>query len=187
MAGGKSSRMGVNKAFVELHGKPLIAHVLDRVSDLGQNETILIANSPADYSHLELPVYSDLIPGKGSLGGIYSAIHYSSSQYTLVVACDMPLLNRDLLRYMIDLCESPVDVIAPRVAGHPQGLHAIYSKDCLDLIRQQLDAGWLKVVGFHDSVRVRCLDEIEYQRFDPNGFSFFNINTPQDLKRVSEL
>jgi molybdopterin-guanine dinucleotide biosynthesis protein A len=187
MAGGKSSRMGVNKAFVELHGKPLIGHVLDRVSDLEQEETILIANSPADYDHLGLPVYPDLIPGKGSLGGIYSAIHDSRSQYTLVVACDMPLLNPDLLRYMIGLCSGPVDVIAPRVEGHPQGLHAIYSKDCLEPIHRQLDAGRLKVIGFHQDVRVRYLDEPEYGRFDPNGLSFFNVNTPQDLKKVSEL
>ena len=187
MAGGQSSRMGVNKAFVELHGKPLIGHVLDKVNDLGQDETILITNSPADYAHLGLPTYTDLIPGMGSLGGIYSAIHYSVSSHTLVVACDMPLLNPGLLRYMIDLRNQPVDVIAPRREGHPQGLHAIYSKDCLDPIRQQLDTGRFKVIGFHVRVRVRYLDEMEYEQYDPNGLSFFNVNTPQDLKKVSEL
>lgn len=187
MAGGQSSRMGVNKAFVELDGKPLINHVLERTRELGQEETILIANTPDEYRHLNLPVFTDVIPGKGSLGGIYSAIHHGVGDFTLIVACDMPLLNRNLIGHMVSLCYSSLDLIAPRVKGHPQGLHAIYGKECLEPIRQQLSIGWLKVVGFHAHVRVRYLDEPEYEQFDPKGLSFFNVNTPQDLKKVREL
>ncbi len=106
-AGGKSSRMGTDKSFVPLLGKPMIERVIERVSSLGQNETILITNRPDEYAYLKLPMFSDVLPEKGSLGGIYTALHYSTSEYTLCVACDMPFLNPKLLRYMIALRDEP--------------------------------------------------------------------------------
>ena len=74
IAGGQSRRMGRDKAFVELGGKPLIEHVIQRSADLGQAETIIITNKPAQYAHLGLPMYRDVLPDKGSLGGIYTAL-----------------------------------------------------------------------------------------------------------------
>ena len=185
-AGGQSSRMGTDKAFVTLRDKPIIEHVIERVRDLGQSETMLITNRPDDYAHLGLPMYSDVIPDKGALGGIYTAIERAKSQYVLVVACDMPFLNPKLLRYMLSLLEtdSPPDVIVPRVENYPQGLHAIYSKACLDPIKQQLDENRLKVIGFYSQVNVHYLDEAVYQPFDPAGNAFFNVNTPEQLEEA---
>jgi molybdopterin-guanine dinucleotide biosynthesis protein A len=186
LAGGKSSRMGVDKSFVPLLGQPMIERVLARVSNLGQHETILVTNRPDDYSHLSLPMYTDVIPEKGSLGGIYSAITYSQNDYTLALACDMPFVNPELLRYMLTLC-AEFDIIVPRVDGYPQGLHAIYRKTCLGPIGEQLEADRLKVIGFYDSVRVRYLDEPEYLPLDPQKLSFQNINTPQELEAAQLL
>lgn len=190
MAGGKSSRMGTDKSFVPLLGKPMIEHVIARLAGLGQDETLLVTNRPDDYTYLGLPMYGDVMPEKGSLGGIYTAIHYSRSPYTLVVACDMPFVNRKLLRYMIDLLDAEqglFDVIVPRVEGYPEGLHAIYDKACLVPIRNRLEADQLKVIGFYNDVRVRYLDEPEYATIDPKGMSFQNINTPQELQRAQTL
>jgi len=188
MAGGKSSRMGTDKSFVQLLGKPMIEHLLEKVTDLGQSETILITNRPTEYNHLNIPMYGDALPEKGSLGGIYTAVHHSSSPYTLVVACDMPFVNPSLLKHMISLSEGDAfDVIVPRVDGYPEGLHAIYSKACLEPIRQRLDADKLKVMGFYEDVRVRYLDESEYQQFDAKGLSFYNVNTPQELEDARRL
>lgn len=188
MAGGKSSRMGTDKSFVQLLGKPMIEHLLEKVADLGQIETILITNRPNEYNHLNIPMYGDVLPEKGSLGGIYTAIHHSRNPYTLVIACDMPFVNPALLKHMISLCEGDAfDVIVPRVEGYPEGLHAIYGKACLDPIRQRLDADKLKVMGFYDDVRVRYLDEPEYQQFDAKGLSFYNVNTPQELEQAQRL
>jgi molybdenum cofactor guanylyltransferase len=181
IAGGKSSRMGTNKSFVELHGKPIIEHVISRVAEFG--EPILITNQPAEYAHLNLPMYGDVLPEKGSLGGIYTALYYSSTPYTLVVACDMPFVNPALLRYMLTLREG-FDVIVPRVEGYPEGLHAVYSRACLQPIRQKLDQDKLKVIGFYSDTIVRYLDEPEYQPLDPQGLSFFNVNTPEDLQKA---
>jgi molybdopterin-guanine dinucleotide biosynthesis protein A len=188
MAGGKSSRMGTDKSFVPLLGKPMIQHVIERLADLGQDETLLISNRPDDYGHLGLPIYKDVIPEKGSLGGIYSALHHSRNIYTLVVACDMPFVRPALLSYMIELLkEDTFDVIVPRVEGYPEGLHAVYSQNCMIPIRQKLDANHLKVIRFYEEVRVRYLDEPEYGRFDPHGLSFKNINTPDELQAAQLL
>ncbi|GAB4576024.1 MAG: molybdenum cofactor guanylyltransferase [Anaerolineae bacterium] len=193
MAGGQSRRMGTDKAFVTLDGKPLVAHLLARLAPVARRETLLITNRPADYAHLGLPMFADVLPGKGSLGGIYTALHYSRSPYTLVLAVDMPFVQPALLQYMIDLCGEgeaqgqAYDVIAPRVAGYPQGLHAIYRKTCLPIIRQRLEADRLRVIGFYDEVHVRTLDEPEYQALDPQGLSFFNVNTPEQLAEAQAM
>ncbi len=185
MAGGKSSRMGTDKSFVKLKGKPVIEHVLERVSSLGQAETLLITNRPGEYMYLKLPMYSDIVPDKGSLGGIYTAIHHSRYNHALIVACDMPFVNKALLQHMLSLRED-YDVIVPVVDGHPQGLHAIYSKNCLGPIRRRLDADRLKVIGFYDDVRVRYLQPTEHQLIDPQGLSFFNVNTPNELEQARQ-
>jgi molybdopterin-guanine dinucleotide biosynthesis protein A len=190
MAGGKSSRMGRDKAFVSLLGRHMIEHVIERVSNLGQDETILITNRPDEYAHLALPMYTDVLVDKGSLGGIYSAVTYSTSPYTLVVACDMPFVNPELLRYMVgllDKTDKPFDVIVPRVDGYPEGLHALYGKGCLAAVRDQLDRNQLKVVGFYPNVRVRYLDEPEYQRLDPQKRSFQNVNTPEEIQQAEAI
>lgn len=189
LAGGESSRMGTDKAFVPLLGKPMIAHIIDRMRSLEPAALILITNRPADYKPLGLPVFSDVLPGKGALGGIYTALHHSPHPHTLVVACDMPFLNPELLRYMLALREEdggPYDVIIPRINDHPQGIHAVYSKTCLEPIRARIDADRLKVVGFHDAVRVRYIDAPEYRPLDLQGLSFININTPDELRRVQK-
>jgi molybdopterin-guanine dinucleotide biosynthesis protein A len=186
VAGGKSTRMGRDKSFVVLNGRSLIEHVLERTRGLGQAETILIVNQPALYAHLGLPMFTDLLPDKGSLGGIYTAIHHSGAPYTLCVACDMPFLNAELLRYQISLAPD-YDVVAPRVDHYPEGLHAVYSRACLPAIRARLAADRLKVIGFYQDVRVRYLDEPEWQRFDPEGLSFRNINTPGELDAAGAI
>jgi len=190
IAGGKSSRMGTDKAFVVLNNKSLIEHVIDQVSSLGQSETILIANRPDAYAHLRLPMYTDVVPEKGSLGGIYTAIFYSQNPYTLTIACDTPFVKPDLLRYMLSLLnasDGPFDVVVPRVKEFPQGLHAIYSKACLVPIRERMDADRLHVIGFYPKVRVRYLTEGEYAPFDPQGVSFFNVNTPDELEYARRI
>jgi len=187
-AGGKSSRMGTDKAFVNILGKPLIEHIIERVADVGQSETILITNRLPDYAHLTLPMYADVLPGKGSLGGIYSAIYHSTHPYVLVLACDMPFVSTDLLRLMAALRDGDAyDVIVPRVEGYPQGLHALYSKNCLEPIRERLEANKLKVIGFYDDVRVCYLDEDVYEQFNPKGLAFYNVNTPEELKEARKL
>ncbi|WP_374689630.1 molybdenum cofactor guanylyltransferase [Promineifilum sp.] len=180
-AGGKSSRMGVDKSFVPFLGRPMIEVVRDRVAGLG-DEVILITNNQEPYAYLDLPMFGDIYPDSGPLGGIYTAIHHASHPHTLVVACDMPWLNRPLLEYMVGLRET-ADIIVPRWEKFPEPLHAIYSKACLEPIREKLEAQQLKITAFFGRVRLRFVDRPEIERFDPEGRSFANVNTPDDLAK----
>jgi len=183
MAGGQSSRIGTDKSFVLFEGRPMIENVLDTVSGLG-DETLLITNKPDEYEHLNLSMVSDVYPGLGPLGGIFTAVHAASHPHTLIVACDMPWLNRPLLEYMISLRQT-ADVVVPRWEKFPEPLHAIYSKACLDPIEEKLKARMLKITVFFGQVNVRFVEREEIERFDEDGRSFANINSPQDLKEAS--
>lgn len=186
MAGGQSSRMGRNKAFVEVGGKPIIQRIIQRVRDLG-SEIILVTATPADYAHLDVQLVDDLYPGKGPLGGIYTALTHAGHEHALVVSCDQPFLNPDFLRHLISL-RAGFDVIVPLSQdGYPQSMQAVYSKQCLSPIRQRLDEDRLKVIGFFSDVRVREVSGDEIDRFDPNRLSFMNVNTPDDLQEAQRL
>jgi len=187
IAGGQSRRMGRDKAFVELGGKALIEHVITRSAVLGQADTILITNKPAQYAHLGLPMHRDILPNKGSLGGIYTALVNAKSPNVLMLACDMPFVNSRLLRYMIEQMDDDIDIVVPTVDGYPQGLHAIYKKTCIEPIARQLAADRLKIIRFYDQMRVRYLDETDYAAFDPLGRSFANLNTPEELAEAELL
>jgi molybdopterin-guanine dinucleotide biosynthesis protein A len=185
MAGGQSSRMGRDKSFVEVDGQPMIERVRDRVADLGE-ELILITNKPDAYAHLGLPMFGDVYPDHGPLGGIYTAVYHAGHPHTLVVACDMPWLNRDLLRYMLAQRHS-ADVIVPRWAKFPEPLHAVYSKACREPIKEKLLAKRLKITGFFAQVDVHFVERETIAQFDPHGRSFVNVNTPEELAETREM
>ena len=180
MAGGKSSRMGTDKSFVLFQGRPMIEVIQERVTGLG-DELILITNKPDDYAYLHLPMFGDVYPDHGSLGGIYTAVYYATHPHTLVVACDMPWLNRPLLEYMLRLRQT-ADVIVPRWQQYPEPLHAIYSKTCLAPIEENLRGQRLKITGFFGKVKVHFVEREVIARFDAGGRSFANINTPEELR-----
>ncbi len=185
LAGGQSRRMGQDKAFLPVGGRPVIERVIQRVASLSDDVTI-VTNTPDPYRHLGLRMVSDVYPGKGSLGGIYTAIRAARHRYCLVVACDMPFLNPDLLRYLMSLAPG-FDVVIPRIREFPETMYATYGKGCLDPIERRLLADRLKITGFFDDVRVRYVERDDVARFDPAFRSFLNMNTPADWEHVQRL
>ncbi len=178
-AGGSSSRMGMDKSFVPYQGRPMIEVVREQVRDLG-DELFVITNNPEPYAYLYLPLYPDLYRDHGPLAGIHTALAAATHSHVLMVACDMPLLNKPLLRYLISLKES-ADVVVPRWGRFPEPLHAVYSKTCLPAIEPYLKARKLKIIRFYADVAVRYVDREEIEPFDPQGRSFTNVNAPGDL------
>jgi molybdopterin-guanine dinucleotide biosynthesis protein A len=128
----------------------------------------------------------DAYPGAASLGGIYSAIAAARHQRVLVVGCDMPFLSTRLLAYLVALSREH-DVVAPRIDGYPEPLHAVYSRACLDAIRPRVEAGRLKIIAFYEDVRVRYVDEPELRTIDPDLCSFRNVNTPELVREALEI
>lgn len=153
--------------------------------------TVLVVTSQEQFTSinglsLNGTVVLDLYPGKGSLGGIYTGLALANSHYGLVVACDMPFLNRDLLGYLIDLAPN-FDVVVPRVDGWFEPLHAVYSKNCLCPIEGLLRDGSPRILRLFDLVKTKYVEKDEIAKFDPQLLSFFNINTAKDLKKAEEL
>lgn len=185
LAGGQSSRLGTDKSFINVNGQSLIEHIVAKLTRLS-DDVIIVTNSPDEYDHLEARLVGDIYPGKGALGGIYSGLRAAANAYSLVVACDMPFLDLNLLRYMIILAREH-DVVIPRIGGLTEPLHAIYSKNCLEPIDRLLARGGLKIIDFFSEVRVRYVEEGEVDIFDPQHLSFFNVNTPNDLEEMKKL
>jgi molybdopterin-guanine dinucleotide biosynthesis protein A len=185
-AGGQSSRMGEDKGLVPLAGKALIEHVLDRVKDLG-DETLITTNNAEGYAYLKMRTAPDRVPGAGALNGLRTALAASRGEFALVVACDMPLLNRNLLRYLVSRAPEG-DVVVPRWDDHFQTLHAVYRRrPCLEAVERALKENRRRMIGFYDDVRVVQVPSDLVARFDPDGLSFFNINTPEDLMAAERL
>ncbi len=188
LAGGKSRRLGRRKVLETIGGKSLLERVTERLRPL--TDQLLIVTSQ---EQLDLPdagkaeILVDLYPGKGPLGGIYTGLLAARSSHSIVVACDMPFLNAELLRYMIEL-SGDFDAVVPRSGeGMVEPLHAIYSKSCLDIIKTQLERNQLGVDSLFSLLRVRYVERAECQKLDPQLLSFFNINDQSDLDRAIAL
>jgi molybdopterin-guanine dinucleotide biosynthesis protein A len=184
LAGGKSSRMGQNKALLDIGGKPLLQIMLERLAPL-EAEIFLIANDSETYQQFNLPIFPDTIPNKAALGGIYTALLHSKHEACFVLACDMPLIQPKLLRHMADLIAEDSLTLVPRFHQHPQALHSLYKKTCLKPLETALEQNQLKIRQFFDSVNVQYFED--YQALDPNGLSFVNLNTPKDLLLYQKL
>jgi molybdopterin-guanine dinucleotide biosynthesis protein A len=182
LAGGKSRRMGHDKAFLELGGRSLIEIVLERIRAVAA-EIIVVTNTPQRYAHLAARLVSDIYPGVGTLGGIHAGLTAATCDRALVVGCDMPFLNPPLLAYQASLA-AHYDVVVPRMDGLLEPLHAVYSRACLPLIEAKINAGQWQAFSFYPQVRVRHVERDEMAHFDPELLSLWNVNTPEDWQRV---
>jgi len=185
LSGGNSKRISCDKAFLKIHKKAIIEWEIEILLSIF-TRIIIVTNSPEKYKYLKISLISDLIPGKGPLGGLYSGLTISEDQYNFVVSCDLPFLNARLISYMKGLVDQH-DAIIPKRNGFLEPLHAIYSKDCLTSIKKHLDENDLRIQSFFDEVRVKHIQKTELERFDPEGMTFFNVNTEEDLKKARAI
>jgi len=184
-AGGRSSRMGRDKALIPLAGIPLIEHVLSRAKGLG-DELLVTTNRPDDYAYLGVRMAQDREPGAGSLHGLLTALEAAQGKTVLVLACDMPFLSRPLLEHLVGLADQ-ASVVIPRRGGEFEPLHAVYSRSCVNPIREALLAGQRRVTAILSRVPHLIVGDDTLMGFDPDGWSFFNINTPRDLARAEQI
>ena len=189
LAGGQSRRFGRDKAVEPFQGQPLIERVIRGVSQL-TDETVVVVGDQARGDALPLlpgiGIAPDIYPGGGSLGGIFTGLSVARMPWGLVVGCDMPFINLELMRYLLSLSEG-ADAVVPVVAGRPEPTHALYSKECLGPIEGFLKAGELRITGFYDQVNVRYVAEEEIAEYDPDFLSFFNVNSLADLEKANAL
>jgi molybdenum cofactor guanylyltransferase len=182
LAGGRSTRMGQNKSFVEVHGVPMIERVLDSVSPLGRPIMLITADSEV-YAHYSLPMFADVIPHQGALGGLYTALYYSTTPYILCVACDMPFLNTDVLRYLLGHRHEANAVVA-HINGLWQPFPGIYHRCLLPSLKESLDKHQSQMQRVLNHMSVYPVSSKEILHIDPGLRTFTNINNPNELEVI---
>jgi molybdopterin-guanine dinucleotide biosynthesis protein A len=188
LSGGKSVRMGRDKAFIEIDGIPIIQRIYDIFQKIF-TEIIIVTNQKEFYSGFKAKIVSDLIINNGALGGLYTGLFFSSNPYSFCVACDMPFLKESMIQYLIKQANG-YDVIVPRTEDGLQPLHAVYSKNCLESIKNIIGIGKYKIIDFYPLVKTKIIEESEFISLDINlnlmRESFVNINTPGELNFLKE-
>ena len=185
LAGGGSTRMGTNKAVLPFGGARLIETLLRALRPLFP-EIAIVANDPAPYADLGAPVWPDRIPGKGALGGIYTAVFRSASPQTFCIACDMPFANPAVIAFLRDVAPG-YDAVVPRTADGYQPLHAVYGKTCLPHMEAMIRDDRLQVNRLFPAVRVRTVEEEELRPMDASLRCFVNVNTREELEAFARL
>lgn len=183
LAGGKSSRMGTDKALIEFRGKKMIRRTLDVFKGLFR-EIIIVTNRPLDYLDQGARIVTDIFPGKGPIGGIHTGLFFSSSEHAFVAACDLPFFNTEFIASLVSRIGN-YDIVVPETEKGFQPLHAVYSRKCLNRIKTLISEDRLKVSGFYKGFRTLAIPPKEIARFDPENRIFCNVNTPEDLKGAS--
>ncbi len=184
LVGGKSSRMGTNKAFLELKGKTFIELQIELLREMF-DEIFISANTSSEYEYLNLPIFKDVYPGKGPLGGIYTSLINSSSLHTFMLACDMPFVVPELIKHLKDLTKE-YDVVIPKSEKGLEPLHAFYSKKCIDPIKRSLDENNLRIISFFPHVNVKIVELDSLTSSDSFKNSIKNLNTRDDYEGVTK-
>ena len=185
LAGGKSRRMGKEKAFLEIGREEMIRRVAAELEKT-LAEVLVVGGDPGIGPRLGLRFLPDLLAGSGPLGGIYAALKGATYEKCLVTACDMPFVSSELACYLLGQAKD-WDVTVPRHGPHLQPLFAVYSSNCLGAIEQTLRANRYKVIDFYPQVRVNYVNEKDLKALADLDVAFFNVNTPRDLEAARAM
>lgn len=180
--------MREDKALKLFLGRPLIQRVIERLTPIAE-ELIVTTNRPEEYAFLNQRLLPDLKPGRGALGGLYTAIASASHPYVAVVACDMPFASASLLEAATKLMvQEEADVVIAREEDGYEPLHAVYRREtCLPAIEAAIEADLWRVVAWFPQVSVRVLTSDEIERYDPKHLAFWNVNTPEEFAEAERL
>ena len=177
LAGGKSTRMGRNKALLDFEGETLIGRAY-RILKQAFSEVLISANDAETYDFLGAPIIRDIFASGGSLAGIHAGLLNSRGERCFFLACDMPFVNVELVRYL-DRFAGDYDLVIPLSRSGLEPLHSFYSRRCIPYIENQLEGGNLKIIDFFHLVRMREVSLDEMREYDPEELSYFNINTKE--------
>ena len=177
LAGGKSSRMGSDKGFVMYKNKAFIQHIIEAIQPL-VNEIIIVSNNP-DYDIFKLKRVTDLIENAGPLAGVYTGLHYTTTENNLVVSCDVPLINTETLKKLTENIDGSKDVVQLESQGKSMPLIATYKKQITPVFHTLLNEGERRLRVAVNQLKVKTIT------LDKNQEKFTtNINTPSNLKAI---
>jgi molybdenum cofactor guanylyltransferase len=185
LAGGKSSRMGTAKAWLEFEGRPLLAHLVERMLAVFP-EAVVVGAPGQDLPETPARVVYDENPGEGPVAGLVVGLREISRPFSFVASCDVPFLNPEVARYLANVAQC-YDVAVPEWEERLHPLQAVYRTSVQPLLAQQLAEGRRRPIDLFDRVRTLIVKEPELRAIDPEGRSFLNMNTPEDYQRAKEL
>ncbi len=186
LAGGKNSRMGSEKALLQIGGRRIIEVVSSMLRQLTREVLIVSGNEDIYFPYCDR-VVKDIEPGCGPIGGIYTGLVSASCDKSLVVACDMPFVSFSLGRLLAGAAAG-YDIVVPRYRGYLEPLFAVYSKTCIEPIGRQIARCDYRVTGFYKDVRVKYIDEDVMRQVEPQlERAFLNVNTPADLEKARAM
>jgi len=187
LAGGKSRRMGEDKRVILVGQRTLFERSCAVLCDVFEHVCVVIAQDSQSLQ-ADVPVVRDLLPDCGSLGGLYTGLRWAKTQHIFLTACDMPFLNPDVVRYMVQL-KDQADIVIGRWATRLQPTHAVYGRGCLPVIEEMINLHNKKIHSMidHSALRVRVIAEVEIRQIDHDGRSMFNVNTPSDLEQARSV
>jgi molybdopterin-guanine dinucleotide biosynthesis protein A len=187
-AGGQGRRLGAAKALAELAGRPLIEHVLAQVGGLGC-ECLITTNQPEELAYLGLRMVSDPADSAGALTGLGTALRAAAGERALVVGCDMPFVRPRLAQYLIGLAEQEAgeEIVVPLWRRGLEPLLSVYPKSALPAVDEVIGTGSQRLHDLLDLCPLHIVPLQELMRLDPEGLSFFNVNTPEDMVRAEEI
>ena len=184
LAGGLSKRFaGKNKALLEIGNHRIIDHIF-RVFRPIFEEILIVTNDPETYMDFDATIVTDIFSVRSSLTGIHAGLFYARNPFIFVTACDTPFLKAELIYTILGHIEANAGVVIPETEAGMEPMCAIYSKHCLPVMERYLETEKLKIQRIFKSLRVKKVPEDVLRQVDPELESFFNINTPDDLKRA---
>jgi len=187
LSGGLATRYdGIQKALLRVGGVRILDRIYRIYTELFE-EIILVTNIAEKFLEWDLLIVPDLFPVRSSLTGVHAGLFFMSNPFAFVSACDTPFLKKEIVETVIENIEAHIDMVMPQTAAGFEPLCAAYSKRCLDPAQQHLEQDKLKIIDAFRKCRIKTISEKILREKDPDLQSFFNINTPDDLKRAEEM
>ena len=180
--------MGQDKALLPFLGEHLIKRVINRVGPLA-DELLITTNTPEGYKDINAPLFKDIHPGIGAIGGLYTALSVCRYPFVIVVACDMPFVNSDILEMSFDMLQANnADVVIPKTQNGFEPFHAVYRREtCLPAIISAIQNGEKRLISWFSKVNILAIHESQLLIHDPQRIAFMNLNTRQDFENAELL
>lgn len=187
-AGGFSKRMGQEKALLPFDGLPLIEYIVHRGKRL-TDDIIVTTNKIESFQFLNLPLYPDLLPQRGTLVGIHTALSAAKRPFVAIVGCDMPFFNPQMLAYQAQiLFDSSADAVIPRNQDGLEPIHGVYRRDtCLAAVQIAFEKNLRSLIAWLKLLQVIEITEDQIRPFDPEMRAFTNLNTPEEYHQAEAL
>jgi len=182
LAGGKSSRMGTDKALLEFKGKPLIQHIAETLKSVF-NHVIIISDYKEQYKFLSLPIYDDIYKNCGPLGGIHSAFVVSKNENIFIASCDLPFINSLAIHYLLDH-HSQSEATMFSINQRTQPLFSLYNRSCFLKLENHLKQKQYSVLQFLNNIPTNVIQSKSSLAIAFSG-NFKNINTPEDYQAIA--